>query len=180
MNINARVPVGVLGASGYVGQELLRLLAGHPGASVVFATAESAAGERREGVELVRIDDAPLGRAEIVLSALPHGISARHVQEARALGKRAVDLSADFRLSPDAVYGLTEGTRPHLAPAALGATPGCYPAAALLALLPLARGGLIDQSREVVIDAASGVTGGGRPLQPALPVREGGQRLRAS
>src|SRR6195256_3873899 len=106
MNINARVPVGGLGASGYVGQELLRLLAGHPGASVVFATAESAAGERREGVELVRIDDAPLARAEIVLSALPHGISARHVQEARALGKRAVDLSADFRLSPDAVYGL--------------------------------------------------------------------------
>src|SRR5438034_1226784 len=97
MNINARVPVGVFGASGYVGQELLRLLAGHPGASVAFATAESAAGERRDGIALVRIEDAPLARAEIVLSALPHGVSARHVQEARGLGKRAVDLSADFR-----------------------------------------------------------------------------------
>ena len=85
MNINARVPVGVLGASGYVGQELLRLLAGHPGASVAFATAESAAGERRDGIALVRIEDAPLARAEIVLSALPHGVSARHVQEARGL-----------------------------------------------------------------------------------------------
>jgi len=105
MNIHAQVPVGVLGASGYVGQELLRLLAGHPRASVAFATAESAAGEWREGVELVRIEDAPIARAEIVLSALPHGVSARHVQEARGLGKRAVDLSADFRLSPDAVYG---------------------------------------------------------------------------
>src|SRR5881396_3139500 len=69
MNINARVPVGVLGASGYVGQELLRLLAGHPGATVAFATAESAAGERRDGIALVRIEDAPLARAEVVLSA---------------------------------------------------------------------------------------------------------------
>src|SRR5204863_60650 len=101
MNINARVPVGVLGASGYVGQELLRLLAGHPGATVAFATAESAAGERRDGIALVRIEDAPLARAEVVLSALPHGVSARHVQEARGLGKRAVDLSADFRLYAD-------------------------------------------------------------------------------
>src|SRR5207245_10823959 len=125
MNINASVPVGVFGASGYVGQELLRLLAGHPGASVAFATAESAAGERRGSVELVRIEDAPLGRVEIVLSALPHGVSARYVQQARALGKRAVDLSADFRLSADAVYGLTQGPRPHVAPAALAAPPGC-------------------------------------------------------
>src|SRR5207244_1016713 len=124
MNINARVPVGVFGASGYVGQELLRLLAGHPGASVAFATAESAAGERRDGIALVRIEDAPLARAEIVLSALPHGVSARHVQEARGLGKRAVDLSADFRLSPDAVYGLTEVTRPQVAAADLVANPG--------------------------------------------------------
>src|SRR5947199_125259 len=162
MNINAPVPVGVLGASGYVGQELLRLLAGHPGASVAFATAESAAGERRGGVKLVRIADAPVARAEIVLSALPHGVSARYVQEARGLGKRAVDLSADFRLSHDAVYGLTEVTRPHVAAADLVANPGCYPTAALLALLPLARGGLIDQSREVVIGVAA-VTNVRRP-----------------
>src|SRR2546429_6092689 len=179
MNINAPVPVGVLGASGYVGQELLRLLAGHPGASVAFATAESAAGERRGGVELVRIADAPVARAEIVLSALPHGVSARYVQEARGLGKRAVDLSADFRLSPDAVYGLTEVTRPHVAAADLVANPGCYPTAALLALLPLARGGLIDQSREVVIDAASGVTGAGRTLQRDLLFGEVAEDFRA-
>src|SRR5438309_2265947 len=179
MNINAPVPVGVLGASGYVGQELLRLLAGHPGASVAFATAESAAGERRDGIALVRIEDAPLARAEIVLSALPHGVSARHVQEARGLGKRAVDLSADFRLSPDAVYGLTEVTRPQVAAADLVANPGCYPTAALLALLPLAREGLIDQSREVVIDAASGVTGAGRALQRDLLFGEVAEDFRA-
>lgn len=179
MNINSRVPVGVLGASGYVGQELLRLLARHPGASVVFATAESAAGERRDGVELVRAADAALARAEIVLSALPHGVSARYVQEARAAGRRAVDLSADFRLSPEAVYGLTEVTRPRLAAAELVANPGCYPTAALLALLPLAQQGLIDQSREVVIDAASGVTGAGRNPKPELLFGEVAENFRA-
>src|SRR5437870_10818476 len=179
MNINAPVPVGVLGASGYVGQELLRLLAGHPGTSVALAPAESAAGDLREGVELVRIEDAPLARVEIVLSALPHGVSARYVQEARALGKRAVDLSADFRLSPDAVYGLTEVPRPHVAAADLVANPGCYPTAALLALLPLARAGLIDQSREVVIDAASGVTGAGRTLKRELLFGEVAEDFRA-
>src|SRR5437899_11162095 len=101
MNINARVPVGVLGASGYVGQELLRLLAGHPGASVAFATAESAAGGRRDGIALVRIEDAPLARAESVLSALPHGVSARHVPDARGLPQPAAHLPPDFRPSPD-------------------------------------------------------------------------------
>jgi len=179
MNINSRVPVGVLGASGYVGEELLRLLTRHPGASVVFATAESSAGERREGVDLVRIADAPFPRAEIVLSALPHGVSARYVNEARAAGKRTVDLSADFRLSPEAVYGLTEVTRPRVAAAELVANPGCYPTAALLALLPLAQRGLIDQSREVVIDAASGVTGAGRTPKQELLFGEVAEDFRA-
>src|SRR2546422_6376233 len=162
MNNNAKVPVAVLGASGYVGQELLRLLARRPGAAVAFATADAAAGEWVEGHRLLKADDAPLERADIVLSALPHGVSARYVNEARAAGKRAVDLSADFRLSAEAVYGLTEFSRPRVAQAELVANPGCYPTAALIALIPLAQRGLIDPSREVVIDAASGVTGAGR------------------
>lgn len=179
MNINARVPVGVLGASGYVGRELLRLLAGHPSAFVAFATAESGANGQEGEVVLQRIADAPFARAEVVLSALPHGVSAQYVQEARALGKRAVDLSADYRLSPEAVYGLTEVTRPRVAAAALVANPGCYPTAALLALLPLARAGLIDESREVVIDAASGVTGAGRSLKRELLFGEVAEDFRA-
>src|SRR6059036_1639233 len=179
MNNHASIPVGVLGASGYVGQELLRLLDGHPGATVAFATAESAAGEWVDGHELIKADDAPWQEAEIILSALPHGVSAQYVQEARAMGKRAVDLSADFRLSPEAVYGLTEVTRPRVAAAELVANPGCYPTAALLALLPLARAGLIDQSREVVIDAASGVTGAGRALQRDLLFGEVAEDFRA-
>ncbi|OLC03620.1 MAG: N-acetyl-gamma-glutamyl-phosphate reductase [Gemmatimonadetes bacterium 13_1_40CM_4_69_8] len=179
MNNHALVPIGVFGASGYVGQELLRLLAHHPGTSVVFATAESAAGEVIEGHRLRRADDAPLHAAEIVLSALPHGVSGRYVHDARAAGKRAVDLSADFRLSPEAVYGLTEVTRPRVAAAELVANPGCYPTAALLALIPLAQQGLIDASREVVIDAASGVTGAGRTPKRELLFGEVTEDFRA-
>ncbi len=179
MNNHALVPVGVLGASGYVGQELLRLLARHPGASVVFATAESAAGEWTDGHQLVRAEDAPLERADIVLAALPPGVSARYVPEIRARGGRVVDLSADFRLSPDAVYGLTEFSRPAVAEAQLVANPGCYPTAALLALLPLARAGLIDGTREVVIDAASGVTGAGRSPRRDLLFAEVAEDYRA-
>ncbi|HYK83214.1 MAG TPA: N-acetyl-gamma-glutamyl-phosphate reductase [Gemmatimonadales bacterium] len=179
MNIHASVPVGVLGASGYVGQELLRLLAGHPGASVVFATAEAAAGAEVDGQRLVKTEDAPLARAEVVLSALPHGVSGRYVHAARSAGKRVVDLSADLRLSPEAVYGLTEVTRPRVARATVVANPGCYPTAALLALLPLAQRGLIDAEREVVIDAASGVTGAGRVLTHELLFGEVAEDFRA-
>lgn len=179
MNNHARIPVGVLGASGYVGQELLRLLAGHPGASVAFATADSSAGERVDGVELLPTEDAPLHHAEIVFSCLPHGVSGRFVHAVRAAGRRAVDLSADFRLSPDAVYGLTEFARPEVAAAGLVANPGCYPTAALLALLPLARQGLIDPEREVVIDAASGVTGAGRSPKRDLLFGEVAEDYRA-
>src|SRR5207247_97547 len=96
-----------------------------------------------------------------------------------AAGKRAVDLSADFRLWPEAVYGLTEVTRPRVAAAELVANPGCYPTAALLALLPLARQGLIDASREVVIDAASGVTGAGRAPKRELMFGEVAEDFRA-
>ena len=179
MTNHATVPVGVLGASGYVGQELLRLLAAHPGTRVAFATAESAAGQMLEGQQLVKAQDAPFARAEVVLSCLPHGISARYVHEASAAGKRAVDLSADFRLSPEAVYGLTEVARPRVAAAELVANPGCYPTAAALALLPLAQRGLIDTSREVVIDAASGVTGAGRNPSKELLFGEVAEDYRA-
>src|SRR6266581_2842025 len=144
MNNHASLPVGVLGASGYVGQELLRLLNGHPDATVAFATAESAAGEWIDGHELIKADDAPWQEAEIILSALPHAVSARYVHEARAGGKRAVELSA-----------------------------------ALLALIPLAQLGLIDPSREVIFDAASGVTGAGRNPKRELLFGEVAEDYRA-
>src|SRR5205814_611099 len=93
MNINSRVPVGILGASGYVGQELVRLLTRHPGVALVFATADASAGETLDGVTLVPVDDAPLARAEIVLSALPHGVSGRSPKRELLFG----EVSEDFR-----------------------------------------------------------------------------------
>jgi len=106
-------------------------------------------------------------------------VSARYVHETRAAGRRAVDLSADFRLSAEAVYGLTEVARPRVATAELVANPGCYPTAALLALIPLAQRALIDTSREVVIDAASGVTGAGRNPKRELLFGEVAEDFRA-
>ncbi len=179
MNNHAAVPVGVLGASGYVGQELLRLLARHPAVTVAFATAEASAGEELEGHTLVHAADAPLRRAAIVVSALPHGVSGGFVKEVRAAGRRAVDLSADFRLSPEATYGLTEFARPAVAGADIVANPGCYPTAALLALIPLGLRGLIDATREVIIDAASGVTGAGRSPKRELLFGEIAEDYRA-
>jgi len=115
MHINTSAPVGVLGASGYVGRELLRLLAGHPGTTIAFATAENAAGEDLDGIRLVRADDAPLASAEVVFSCLPHGVSGRYVHAVRAAGRRAVDLSADFRLKDPAAYPQWYGAE-HTAP----------------------------------------------------------------
>src|SRR2546428_11547159 len=112
MNNHASIPLGVMGASGNAGQELLRLFHELPDATVAFATAESAAGEWVDGHELIKTDDAPWQQAEIILSALPHGVSARYVHEARAGGKRAGDLSADFRPSPEAGYGPPRFPRP--------------------------------------------------------------------
>src|SRR5439155_11841028 len=100
MNNNAKVPVGVLGVSGYVGQELLRLLARHPGTAVAFATADTAAGERVDGHQLLQAGDGPPERVDQVLPGLPHGVSARYVNEARAAGNGAVARAADLRLSP--------------------------------------------------------------------------------
>jgi N-acetyl-gamma-glutamyl-phosphate reductase len=167
--------VGVLGATGYTGRELLRLLAGHPRARIVFATSRSEAGaslaEFAAGapdLPLVPAEEAPLAACDVVLSCLPHGEGGEWVARARAAGARAVDLSADLRVpgadtpawAADAVYGLPELHRDRIAGAALVANPGCYPTAALLALAPLLRRGLA--LGPVVINAASGTTGAGR------------------
>src|ERR1700694_2477587 len=113
-----KVPVGVLGASGYAGRELCGLITQHPKLELAFASANEQRGQRaRIGaaeVTYVATEDAPLSRAEIVFTALPHGTSAQWVGNARATGARVVDLSSDFRPGADAAinptqapYGLT-------------------------------------------------------------------------
>jgi N-acetyl-gamma-glutamyl-phosphate reductase len=166
-----RVRVAVLGATGYTGVELLRLLARHPNVELTHLSSEQYRGKRADEVYpfLSGVVDATLGApdpaeavaaADIVFAALPHGASAAIVVECLRRGARVLDLSADFRfrdadvfarwygahpapeLLAEAVYGLPELYRDRLPSARLVAVPGCYPTGALLGLTPLARAGL--------------------------------------
>lgn len=187
MNGNSKVRVGVLGATGYAGREAVRLLAGHGGATLAFATSESEAGQplRAAGVTLTRLADAELGGCDVVLSCLPHGESARWGERAREAGARLVDLAADLRVPGEAtpewargaVYGLPELHREAIRRADVVANPGCYPTAAILALAPLLRAGLV--AGPVIVNAASGVTGAGRSPKRELLFAEVAEDFRA-
>lgn len=187
--------VGIVGASGYTGAELLRLLAGHPEVDVVLATGDSQAGQPVAGLypSLVaaygdrtfdRWEPAAADGLDLVFCGLPHGASQAVVPELRDRVGAVVDLAADFRLDdpalypewygeahtvPDllgqAAYGLPELFRADIVGADLVAGPGCYPTAAALALAPLLRAGLVEPTG-IVVDAVSGVSGAGRSLKP--------------
>jgi N-acetyl-gamma-glutamyl-phosphate reductase len=176
---NAVTPVAVLGASGYVGRELVGLLNGHPDVALAFATSESES--RLDGHDLIPLAgaEARWDDARLVFSCLPHGVSGPAVARAEAAGARVVDLSADLRLSDRAVYGLTEVYRDALPEADVVANPGCYPTAAVLSVLPLARAGVIDITRPLIIDAASGVSGAGRNPRRDLLFGEVAEDFRA-
>jgi N-acetyl-gamma-glutamyl-phosphate reductase len=176
---NAATAVAVLGASGYVGRELLGLLDGHPDLALAFATSESES--RVDGHDVLPLAQAETrwDQARLVFSCLPHGVSAPVVARAAGAGARVVDLSADLRLSDRAVYGLTEVYRDALPEADLVANPGCYPTASVLSVLPFARAGVIDGSRPVIIDAASGVSGAGRNPRRDLLFGEVAENYRA-
>jgi N-acetyl-gamma-glutamyl-phosphate reductase len=175
MNNYAEARIGILGAGGYAGRELARLLSRHPRARIAWATSESDAGKPLgdvipgvDGPALVKADDADLGAADCVVSCLPHGDSAKWMERALKAGAWGIDLSADLRVPGEAtpewarqaVYGLPELHRDRIEGAELVANPGCYPTAAILALAPLLRRGLI--AGPVIVNAASGVTGAGR------------------
>lgn len=156
--------VGVLGASGYTGQELVALLVGHPGFELVFATSASMADKRVPGTDLVYEypDGLDLG-VDLVFSCLPTGESGAWARKGHAAGARVIDLSNDLRPAESgAVYGLPELWRIDVAKAGMVANPGCYPTGILLGLAPLMVGRLPDFDRPVIINAASGVTGAGR------------------
>ncbi len=187
------VNVGVVGASGFTGAELLRLCAGHPELQVVVAGADTHAGHSVSALypslapaypnlELSKVGPDELRHLDVVFLALPHGESQSFVPELADAGPVLVDLSADFRLKDADLYpawyghehaapqwlerfhyGLPELFRAELLGARLVAVPGCYPTAAGLALAPLVRAGVIEATG-VIVDAASGVSGAGRKL----------------
>jgi N-acetyl-gamma-glutamyl-phosphate reductase len=171
-----KIPVGVLGASGYTGRELCALVARHPRLALAWAAAHERTGDRMQvaglgPVTFVAADAALLGEAELVFSALPHGASAPWVARARAAGAKVIDLSADLRpgqpvrsgsgaVAADA-YGLPELERQRVRGASVVANPGCYATAVLLGLLPALARGLVAPDATISVAAASGVTGAG-------------------
>ena len=186
-----KLPVGVLGASGYAGRELCMLAEGHPHFELVFAAAHSRAGETlhlagRE-LTLAAVDSVALADAAVIFSALPHGASAAWVARAQQAGAKVVDLSSDLRpgqpdvASPDldAPYGLPELNRDAIRTAQVVANPGCYPTATLLGLLPLVARDLLVSGAPIVVDAASGVTGAGNSPRSDLLFGEVSEDFRA-
>jgi N-acetyl-gamma-glutamyl-phosphate reductase len=201
----ARLRVGIIGATGYVGGELIRILERHPDARLV---ALQARGRERVPVSAAHaqlagsastLDDRLPDDLDAAFIALPHGAAATIVAGLLEGGTTVIDLGPDFRLrdaadyprwygfehpAPDllerAVYGLPELHRAELAGAPNGGrlvgSPGCYPTAALLALAPLARQGLIA---DLVVDAKSGVSGAGREPKPDLTFSEVNESVRA-
>ncbi len=201
----ARIRVAIVGATGYVGAELVRLLTRHPQVEIVGLVGRGRSREPLGGTH-IHLDrtglhvDATVPDAEAVFLALPHGAAAEIVPELTATGAAIIDLGPDFRLRdaadyprwygfehprPEllagAVYGLPELHRAALvalraATTAIVGTPGCYPTATLIALAPLARAGLIG---DLVVDAKSGVSGAGREPKQDLMFGEVNESVKA-
>lgn len=204
MTSDAKLKIGILGASGYTGADLVRLLATHPNADIRVLTANQHAGKPMRAVyphlggldlpDLVPWEQADWSGLDVVFCGLPHGTT-QEIVATMPRGLKVVDLSADFRLrdpkvyaqwyghehraldlQEEAVYGLTELNRAAVKSARLVACPGCYPTAVLLALVPL-----VEQQRitaaELIIDAKSGVTGAGRKVVQNLLFAEVGEGI---
>jgi N-acetyl-gamma-glutamyl-phosphate reductase len=196
--------IGILGASGYTGADLIRLAACHPNMEFGVFVASSHAGKKLSDVfrhfsflpdaTLVKPEDADWEQCDVVFSGLPHG-TAQDLIKDLPRSVKVIDMSADFRLRDPAVYaewygrehiaqdllseaayGLTEHNAEAIAKARLTACPGCYPTASLLALLPLVKSGVINAS-DIIIDAKSGTTGAGRRAKQNLLASESGEGL---
>ncbi len=203
-----RVPVGIIGASGYGGVQLVRLLMDHPRLELVYLGGESSAGQAFselyphlghrvqqliEPIDLDKIAD----RCQVVFLSLPNGLACKMAPTLLEKGCKVLDLSADYRffelstytswyggdrtdkaIAETAVYGLPELYRDRIAQAQLVGCPGCYPTASLLALSPLLKQGLI-QPETAIIDAKSGTSGGGRQAKTNLLLAEADNSLAA-
>lgn len=187
------IKAGIIGATGYTGSELVRLLFFHPQVDIAFITSETHQGKPFSAIhphfsgivdqKLISVDELDEYGADVLFLALPHGVSMNYV--ARFSGRyRMIDLSGDFRLAgprvyeewyqkthvfPEgferAVYGLPELFREDIRKADLVANPGCYPTSAILGAAPLLEAGLVDPET-VIVDAKSGVTGAGVKAKP--------------
>jgi N-acetyl-gamma-glutamyl-phosphate reductase len=201
------IKVGIVGATGYTGVELLRLLAMHEGCELVTITSRAEAGRAvaelfpnlrgHLALSFVEPDTAALQGCDLVFFATPNGIAMQQVPQLLDAGVRVIDLAADFRLADqgvweqwygmqhacperlsDAVYGLPEINRDAVREARLVANPGCYPTAVALGFLPLAEEGLIALDH-LVADTKSGVSGAGRKASVGILMGETGESFKA-
>jgi len=191
------ISTAILGATGYTGSELIRLIEGHPNFVIGHLAAHSQAGKQVSDVlpgissttasMVLAAADTPLpDDLQLVFAALPHGAAAGSVKKALDAGKKVVDLSADFRhrdiaayksaygldhpypgLLKKAVFGLTEFSRSSVSKATLVANPGCYPTSTLLPLVPLLKAGVLNIDR-IIVDSKSGASGAGRSTKTDL------------
>ncbi|MDR2220688.1 MAG: N-acetyl-gamma-glutamyl-phosphate reductase [Methylobacillus sp.] len=203
----SKIKVGIVGGTGYTGVELLRLLALHPDVELACITSRGEAGQRvselfpslRGYVDLPFTDPAQANLAEcdVVFFATPNGVAMQQTRVLLDAGVRVIDLAADFRIKdiaawekwygmshacPDlvaeAVYGLPEFNRAQIAQARLVANPGCYPTVVQLALLPLLKAGVVDET-QLIADAKSGVSGAGRKAETHILFAEAGDNFKA-
>ena len=201
------IQAGIVGATGYTGVELLRLLGDHPEVEVVAVSSDSEAGRPvadvhphlRAGVDLAYISHQQLYETEcaVVFFSAPNGIAMQQVPVLLEQGRRVIDLAADFRLQDprvwesyyqmphacpelleEAVYGLPELNRAQVSQARLVANPGCYPTAVILGLLPLLESAAVDLDH-LVADAKSGISGAGRQASTPLLMSEAMENFRA-
>jgi N-acetyl-gamma-glutamyl-phosphate reductase len=208
MNDISKKPIGIIGASGYGGVQLVRLLLEHPQAEIAYLGGDSSAGKQYSSIyphlahcvdlTVEKIDlDAVAERCAAVFLGLPNGLACDLAPALIAKGCKVLDLSADYRFSnldtytdwykkertdldtaASAVYGLPELYREQIKQAQLIGCPGCYPTASLLALAPLLKQGLIDPAT-AIIDAKSGTSGGGRQGKINLLLAEADNSLGA-
>lgn len=200
--------VGIVGASGYVGQELLRILLSHPKAEVTKITSRQLAGKkiselygnftgRTELRFSEKIENEELAELDFVFLALPHGVASHWVTEEVLNQVKVIDIGADFRIKDkevyetwyktehgsesllkEAVYGLTEWNQEKIKEAKLLSNPGCYPTASAMAAIPLLKGGLV-QSKTIILDAKSGVSGAGRGVSQGVHYAEVNENFKA-
>lgn len=183
-----KIKIGIVGASGYTGSELVRILINHPHADIQFITSESNAGKPFTDIhgafrdiidqKLITVKDALEVPVDVVFLALPHGVSMDFAPQFLDKGRVVIDLSGDYRLSDlatyekwyqkhnhpellkEAVYGLPELTFDAIKSGQLIANPGCYPTSAILGLAPIIKEGLYQEGT-IVVDSKSGTTGAG-------------------
>jgi len=200
--------VTVIGATGYAGAELIRLIIMHPKAELIYAMSKSGAGHmlseyypsigKSQDIQLTKPDYALAGeKSDVIFTALPHGVSAGAVYELSKYGKPIIDLSGDFRyddpsvydafypqphphpeMLANAIYGMSEIYSKEIKNAKIIGNPGCYTTCNILPLTPIVAAGIIDNSK-IVIDSKSGTSGAGKSLSAGLHFTEVANNVKA-